>query len=143
VTYGEVPGWRPERPGIHPLRLVTSWLVSAVALLVAAALVGGASVSSYRGAVAAMAVIAILNALLPPVVAAVRLPFTLVAGFLLVLVLDALMLMAAEAITGDLHVDSFWSALLVALAASALTVILTALLGTNDDDVYSLRVIQG
>jgi uncharacterized membrane protein YvlD (DUF360 family) len=142
MSYGEVPGWRPERPRLHPLRLVTSWLVSAIALLAAAALVPGASVSSYGGAVVAMGVIAILNALLPPVVAAVRLPFTLIAGFLLVLVLDALMLMAADSITGDLHVDSFWSALLVALAASAVAVVLNALLGTNDDDVYSLRVIQ-
>ena len=52
--------------------------------------------------------IAVLNALLPPLVAALRLPFMLVLGFLLVLVLDALMLLAARprSTDGDLTVDS-------------------------------------
>ena len=87
--------------------------------------------------------IAILNALLPPIVAALRLPLTLVFGFLLVLVLDALMLLAADCVTdGDLSVDSFWSALLVALVASAVELVLDVVAGTNDDGTYTFRVIQ-
>ena len=39
-----------------------------------------------------MAVIAMLNAIVPPVLAAIRLPFTIATTFLLVLVADALML---------------------------------------------------
>ena len=67
--------------------------------------------------------IAILNAVLPPLVAALRLPLTLVLGFVLVLVLDALMLLAADALTdGGFTMDSFWSALGVALVASAVGV---------------------
>ena len=42
--------------------------------------------------------IAVLNALLPPIVAALRLPFTLVLGFLAVLVVDALILLLVSAI---------------------------------------------
>ena len=87
--------------------------------------------------------IAVLNAILPPLIAALRLPLMLVIGLLLVLVLDALMLLAADWITdGDLSVDSFWSALLVALVASAVGVVLDVIFGTNDDDTYTLRVIQ-
>ena len=49
----------------------------------------------------------------------------LVTGFVLVLILDALMLLAADNITdGDLSIDSFWSALAVALVASAVSVVL-------------------
>ena len=67
----------------------------------------------------------------------------LLVGFVLVLVLDALMLLAADSITdGDLSVDSFWSALLVALVASAVGVALDVILGTNDDDTYTFRVTQ-
>ena len=44
------------------------------------------------GAIVAAALIAILNALLPPLIAALRLPFALISGFVLVLVLDAVML---------------------------------------------------
>jgi uncharacterized membrane protein YvlD (DUF360 family) len=141
-AYGELPTWKPQRPRVRPFRLALSWLASAAALLLAAWLVPGASVDRFSEALAAVAAIAVLNALLPPVVAAGRLPFTLVLGFVLVLVLDALMLLAAEALTDGLSVDSFWAALGVALVASAVGVALDILFGTNDDDTYTFRVIQ-
>src|SRR5215218_366275 len=141
--YGEQPAWEVVRPRFHPFRRLLSWVVSALALLGAAGLVPGAHVRNFGSALVAAAVIAILNALLPPVVAALRLPFVALLGFLVVLVLDALMLLAADAITdGDLALDSFWSALAVALLASALTVVLDILLGTDDDDTYTFRVTQ-
>ena len=40
--------------------------------------------------------IGVLNAVLPPIVAALRLPFMLAIGFLLVLVADALVLVLAD-----------------------------------------------
>jgi uncharacterized membrane protein YvlD (DUF360 family) len=135
-------GWAPERPRFRIGRLLTTWLAGAVALSVAAVIVPGASVTDFTGAVAASAVIALLNAVLPPVVAALRLPFTLLVGFFLVLLLDALMLLAADRITGGLHIDSIWSALGVAFVASAVSATLGALLAIDDDDVYSLRVVQ-
>ena len=96
-----------------------------LALLLAAELVPGAHVTDFWNALAAAAVIAVLNALLPPLVAALRLPLTLLVGFVLVLVLDALMLLAADAVTeGGFAVDSFWAALGVALVASAVGVVL-------------------
>ncbi len=120
-----------------------AWVLSTIALLVAAWIVPGAHVESWGGAFVAAAVIAILNALLPPVIAALRLPLMLVTGLLLILILDALMLLAADNITdGDLSIDSFWSALGVALVASAVSVVLDVVFGTNDDDAYTLRVIQ-
>jgi len=142
AAYGESPTWMPERPKLGIVRLALTWLFAAVSLLVAAALVPGASMSDFSGAVAAAAVIAILNALLPPVVAALRLPFMALLGFLIVLVLDALMLLAADALTNTFKVDSFWSALGVAIVASAVGVLISVIAGTNDDDIYSLRVIQ-
>ena len=103
----------------------------------------GADVNNFWGAFAATAVIAVLNAILPPLIAALRLPLMLVIGLLLVLIADALMLLAADRITdGDLSIDSFWSALGVALVAAAVSVVLEVVFGTNDDDAYTLRVIQ-
>ncbi len=84
-----------------------------------------------------------LNALLPPLIAALRLPYMLAVGFLLVLLLDAAMvLVAADLSDHTFAVDGFFWALLVALVAAAVTVALEVMLGTNDDDVYSLRVTQ-
>ena len=56
-----------------------------------------------------------LNALLPPLIAALRLPFMLVAGFLLVLLLDAwIFKLASDVSDHSFKVDSFWSALAAA-----------------------------
>jgi uncharacterized membrane protein YvlD (DUF360 family) len=110
---------------------------------VAAWIVPGAHVNSFWAALLAAAVIGVLNAIVPPLIAALRLPFMLVLGLLLVLVADALMLLAADAVTdGRLQIDSFWSALLVALIASAVSVVLEVVFGTNDDDAYTVRVVQ-
>lgn len=143
----ELPGqrltWAPERPRLRPLRLLLSWSLTALALLVAAWIVPGAEVTSFWSALLATAVIALLNAVLPPLVAALRLPLTLVFGFLLVLILDALMLLLADRIThGDLQVDSFRSALGVALVASAVSLVVGVVAGLDDDSEYSFRVIQ-
>jgi uncharacterized membrane protein YvlD (DUF360 family) len=125
------------------VRLLVAWLLSAAALLAAAWIVPGASTSDFGGALVAALVIAILNAVLPPLVAALHLPLMLLTGFLLILIVDALMLLAADNITnGDLTVDSFWSALGVALVAAAVGVILDAVAGSNDDDTYTFRVTQ-
>ena len=143
ATTAPAAGWHPERPKFRPLHLLRTWLLSAIALLVAAALLPGAEVNGLSGAIVAAAVIALLNAILPPLVAALRLPFMLVLGFLIVLVLDAWMLLAADNLTdGDLSVDGFWWALLVALVASAVTLILEVIAGVDDDSEYSFRVIQ-
>jgi len=142
-TYGQKPAWGAGRPRIGLLRLLISWIVATLALLIAAWIVPGADVNNFWGAFAATAVIAVLNAILPPLIAALRLPLMLVVGLLLVLIADALMLLAADRITdGDLSIDSFWSALGVALVAAAVSVVLEVVFGTNDDDAYTLRVIQ-
>jgi uncharacterized membrane protein YvlD (DUF360 family) len=142
-AYGEAPKWSPSRPKIRLTRLVIAWILSAAALLVAAEIVPGATVNDLRGALAATAAIAVLNAILPPIIASLRLPFMLLVGLVLILVVDALMLMAADDITnGDLSVDSFWAALGVAFVASAVGVALEVLVGTNDDDAYTFQVIQ-
>ncbi len=141
--FGRRPDWGVGRPRFHAWRLLVAWLVSALALLGAAWVVPGAAVHDFGDALAAAAVIAVLNAILPPVVAAIRLPFVAALGFLVVLVLDALMLLAADWITdGDLEIDSFWSALGVALVAAALGIVIDVVLGTNDDDTYTFRVIH-
>jgi uncharacterized membrane protein YvlD (DUF360 family) len=137
------PQERLVRPKIKPFRLVVSWLIAAAALFIAAWIVPHVEIQTFVGALVVSLIIAVLNAAILPLVAAIRIPLTLVVGFLIVLILDALMLLAASALTDNaIEVDSFWWALLTALIASAATVVLDVLFGTNDDDTYTLRVIE-
>src|SRR4051794_26870118 len=143
APYGEQVGWQPATPRLRPLRLLVSCIVAAASIWVAAAVVPGVGLEQTGAAFVVAALIAVLNALLPPVLAALRLPFMLIAGFLLVLVADALLLLIAhEALPGDIHVGSFGDALLASLVMAAVSVVLQAILGTNDDDEYSLKVTR-
>ena len=142
-THGVTPQWRPGRPRLRPRRLLLQWVTSALALYVAALLVPGVKVEGFFGALLAAALIAVLNAIVPPLIAALRLPYMLAAGFLLVLLFDAWMVkVAADMSDHTFTIPSYWQALLVSLVAAAVTVALEVLLGTNDDDVYGLRVTQ-
>jgi uncharacterized membrane protein YvlD (DUF360 family) len=141
AAFGD-PLWKPQRLRVRPLRLLAAWIVNAIALVVAAAITPGVHIDDFWGALLVAAVLAVLNAIVPPILAALRLPLTLVLGFLLVLVADALMLQAAAALTdGILRVDSFWWALLAALVVAAVSVVLDVALGTQDD-AYTLRVAR-
>ena len=135
--------WQPEPPHRTLVSLLVAWAVSAASVAVGAWLTPGVSLGGAGAAVLTAAVLAALNAVLPPIVGALRLPFTFVSGFLLVLVLDALLLMlAADLLPGDIRVDSFWDALLASLVMAAASIVLAVLLGTNDDETYTLRVIR-
>jgi uncharacterized membrane protein YvlD (DUF360 family) len=141
--FGEPLVWQAELPKIRLARLIAAWVVSAVALMVAAAIVPGATIEGFWGALLVAAVVGVLNALLPPLIAGLRLPFTLVAGFLLVLLADAGILLLADSLTeGAIQLDGFWVALLMALVAAAVSIVLQVMVGANDDDTYTLRVIH-
>ena len=89
------------------------------------------------------AVVAVLNAVLPPLLAALRLPFMLALGFLLVLALNAFVLkLASDLLENTFTVDNFGWALLAALVVAAVSIVLEVIFGTNDDDTYTLRVVQ-
>jgi putative membrane protein len=143
AEYGALPEWKPERPRFRLGGFLVSWLLLTVSLLVAAAIVPNVSIPDFGDALAVALVVGGLTVLLPPLVAALRLPYTLIVDFLLVLVVDALILVAASHLdSAAIHVAGFGWAFLTALVASAVTVLLEAVLGVNRSEVYALRVIQ-
>ena len=143
AAYGDGFRWQPERPRFRPLRLLVSWALTGASLWVAATILPGVDIEETGGAFAVAAVVAVLNAILPPLVAALRLPFMLALGFLLVLAANALVLqLASDLLENTFVVDSFGWALLAALIVAAVSVVLEAIFGTNDDDTYTLKVVQ-
>ena len=108
--------------------------------MVAAWILPGVDIKSFWAALVVAAIVAALNAVIPPVLAALRLPLTLVLGFLLVLIADALILQlagSADVTEGVFTVDNFGWALLAALVVAAVSVVLAVLLGS--DDMGSIR----
>ncbi|HET7855914.1 MAG TPA: phage holin family protein [Gaiellaceae bacterium] len=142
-AYGEAVVWEPERLRYRPVRFVLAWLLTAFGLWFAALVLPGVSIENHLAALAMAAAIAVLNALIPPAIAALRLPFMLGIGFILVLVLNALLLqLGSDILDNTYEVDDFGWALLAALIVAAVSVALEVVFGTNDDDTYALRVVQ-
>jgi uncharacterized membrane protein YvlD (DUF360 family) len=136
-------GWQPQTPRFRPARLIVAWFVGAASVALAAAVLPGVALERPSAAFLVAALLAVFNAVLPPLIAALRLPFMLLFGFLLVLIADALLLRAAADLLPDgIRVDSFGDALLAALAMAASSLVLQVLLGVNDEDEYSLRVTR-
>ncbi len=143
ASYGDEVRWQPQKPRLRPLRLALSWAISAASLYIAAALVPGVTIGAFGGALLVAALVALLNAILPPLIAALRLPLTLALGFVLVTLVDALLLeLASQALPAYLGVESLGDALLAALMMAIVSLVLQVMLGANDEDAYSLRVIR-
>jgi uncharacterized membrane protein YvlD (DUF360 family) len=140
-TYGQSTAWQPERPRFRLFPLLVSWFATGLALMAAAAILPGVDSESFWGALLVAAIVAALNAVIPPVLAALRLPLTLVLGFLVVLIADALILQIAAELNvtdGVLSVDNFGWALLAALVVAAVSVVLAVILGS--DDTSAIRI---
>jgi uncharacterized membrane protein YvlD (DUF360 family) len=141
--YGEQATWKPDVPRISILRFLLAWIVAAAAVGISIWIAPGANIDSAGAAFLVAALIGVLNAILPPVLAALRLPFMLVTGFLLVLAADAALLLIADKILpDDVHVGGFGDALVASLLIAAVSMALQVLLGTNDDSEYSVRVTR-
>jgi uncharacterized membrane protein YvlD (DUF360 family) len=139
----EQPAWGARRPRLTIRALLAGWTLATAGLLAAAVLLPGLRVDGIVGAFGVAAVVGILNALIVPGIARIRLPFTVLSGFVVVLVLDAAVLwFAADAIEGSVTVDNFGWAVAGALVAAAATLVFQIALGVNNDDTYSLHVIE-
>src|SRR5262245_216404 len=104
--------WQAARPKLSPVRVVLGVILSMIATLFAAWILPGFDVHGAAGAFFLVVLIAILNAIVPPLIAALRVPFTIVFGFVTCLVLDALIVWAAGSALSDVEVDSFGDAFL-------------------------------
>ena len=138
---GGSPSWQPVRTRRRLFPMIVSWLAIGVELMVAAAVLPGVHIDDFGGALLIAAVVAALNAVIPPALATLRLPATLVFGFLLVPIADAvILLVAADATDGVLRVDSFGWALLASLVVAAVSVVLAVILGS--DDTSAIRIAR-
>ncbi len=123
--YGEAPRRADVRPKLRPTRMLLSLLVSAASVFLAAGILPRFDVGAFWQALLAALAIAVLNAVLSPLVAAIRLPYTVATSFLLLLALNALVLRMIDSATdGAIDVDGAGAAIIAALVISAVSVAL-------------------
>ena len=120
-------------------KFLTAWLLSSAALAIAAQLLGehmdiGDSGDSTTARVVSIlivgAIFTVINMFVAPVIKTLSLPFIILSLGLALLVINALLLLLTEWITGkfdvSFEIDGFWWALLGAVVISLVNVVLGA-----------------
>lgn len=125
------------------IKLLTRWLINAIALLAAAYLVDGIHFQGEWWALLGAALIfGLVNAVIRPLVMLLTCSLVIFTLGLFTLIINALMLLLASWLAGQIGigfvVDGFWPAFLGAIIISAVSFVLTLLM--PDDDRRRPRV---
>ena len=108
------------------IHLLVVWLLSAIALVVAAYLLPGVEVDSFQTALVAALVIGLLNATIGFLLRLVVFPLTWLVPGLIYLLVDALMIYFAGRLVRGFRVKDFLNALLAALIVAVVSGVLGA-----------------
>jgi len=114
-VFGRSWDLREPSRGERLVAFVIRWLITAAAVWVAAAIVGGIELEGWRSTLLVALILGLLNAVLKPLLFWVSLPITVLTLGVFYLVLNAAMLGLTAWIAGkfeSIHfaVDGFWSA---------------------------------
>ncbi len=100
---------------------IVKWLVTTLTILMVPQVVPGVHVANFRTALAAGAVLGVLNLLVRPLLILFTLPLTLVSLGIFLLFINAFIFEMAGWFVSGFAVDSFGSAFLAALMVSAVS----------------------
>ncbi|MDB5244390.1 MAG: rane protein of unknown function [Parcubacteria group bacterium] len=96
------------------MKLLLHWFIGVVAILIAAYIVPGSSITFVAACIAAV-VIGVLNLFIKPILLVLTLPINLITLGLFTLVINALLVMLAAVIVPGFGIAGFWTAFLFAL----------------------------
>lgn len=123
---------------------VVRWLITAVAVMCAAAVVPGIGLGDSVGVLlGASLLLGIINALVRPFLLLLSIPFIVVTMGLFILVVNALLLWLVSAMVPGFKVDGFWSAFFGALIISLVSWVLSSFFRTSDGRVRMITHHEG
>jgi putative membrane protein len=113
------------------LSFLKRWLITAVAVALAAQIVPGIDCPTAMGLVLAALLLGLLNAFVRPVMLLLSLPLLIFTLGLFILVINAILLYAVGHLLKDFHVESFTSAFWGSLIISVVSLVLNSLTKSN------------
>ena len=103
--------------------LIIKLLVNAIGVFAFGAMLKGVQVKSFGTAIIVAILLALVNAIVRPIVVFLTIPITVITLGLFLLVINALMVMLVDWIVDGLKIDNFWWALLFSVLMSLLNVL--------------------
>jgi len=101
------------------MKIFFHWIVSAIAIWIAAYIVPGVSVT-ITGVIIAAVVLGALNMFIRPILLILTLPITILTLGFFSLVINAVLVLLASVLVPGFAVSGFWTALLFALALTVI-----------------------
>lgn len=98
------------------------WIISTLAIVIAAYLIPGVEVDLV-GAIVLAVVLAIINLFLKPIISLLTLPLNIVTLGLFSLVVNAVLIMLADAVVPGFSVGGFWVALLFSIVLALINAV--------------------
>ncbi|MFN2219452.1 MAG: phage holin family protein [Anaerolineae bacterium] len=124
------------------VRVLIVLAVQVASLAIMALLLPGLQVEGVWTAIAAVGVMALLNALLWPLLIYILLPFAVLTLGLASLILNAGLILLAGRLVDGLTVDGLWTAVLLTVGLTAINVILGTVLNIDDDSAWYRNVLR-
>lgn len=100
------------------MSILINWLVSTLAIIVAAQLLPGVHVASFTSALVTAVVLGIINAIIKPILIILTLPINILTLGLFTFVINALLILLASKIVPGFTVDGFGWAFLFSILLS-------------------------
>ena len=115
---------------------VVRWLVTTIAVLVAAHLIPGISYDGWGALLGASLLLGIINAFVRPILLLLSLPFIIITMGLFIFVINALLLLLVSHIVPAFQVAGFWSAFFGAIIISLVSWILSSFFRGSDGRIH-------
>lgn len=109
------------------MKFLVRLLLSAIAVLITDWLLPGVHISGVLAAVLVAAVLAILNTFIKPILVILTIPFTILTLGIFLLVINAIIILMADAVVPGFEVIGFWWALLFSIILTLITYMLEKL----------------
>ena len=113
------------------MKTIIRLLITAVLVIIISKFMGGVSVENITSSIIVAVVLAILNAIVKPVLVFFTFPITVVTLGLFLLAINAIIIIICDKLVGGFHVDGFLTALIFSVILSVSQSIMFKL--TNED----------
>ncbi|MFM6189310.1 MAG: phage holin family protein [Planktothrix sp.] len=100
------------------LNFFLTWVLSAISLGITAYIVPGFTISSWQAAAVGVVVMALVNAIIKPIITIFTLPLTILTLGLFLLVVNAISISLVAYFTPGFSISSFWAALFGSIVLS-------------------------
>jgi putative membrane protein len=113
------------------MKTFINWVISAVAIIIAAYVLPGVNVDGFLAALVLAVVLGAINAFIKPIILFLTFPINIVTLGLFTLVINAGLVILASYIVPGFSVASFWWAMLFSVVLSFVTTVFSSF-GSND-----------